>query len=84
MKNDYKVGDHIINKHTKQVFVIVYVYKSSRHIQGLNVQTKDTEILNFNKQELNKYKHLDINCPVAQVLYTNNSNKGEQNENNEK
>lgn len=78
----YKVGDCLIHKHTKQVVVI-----TDKNPFGI---TKDKLVVKFDTNEFatkyeidNNYNKLDLNCPVARVLFTSNSNKAVTNETNE-
>jgi hypothetical protein len=81
--SDYKVGDYLINKRTKQIVKIVeltpYLVIGSG---GLVYKFDNNDMMSTNEISKN-YNKLDLNCPVAQVLYANNSNKAVTNETNE-
>lgn len=86
MERDYKVGDWLTHKQSKEVYEITNYYRSITHTGP------DRCIL---VRRLNKFHTHTVNqainiiaqdfdfSPVAQLLYTNNSNKAVTNETNE-
>lgn len=73
---DYKVGDWLIDKHSKQVFVIHKFYGYSPTYELWDVNNLNTKVYITTLRIYNEFSRLDLSCPVAQVLYTSNSNKG--------
>lgn len=80
---DYKIGDWLIDKRTKQTVRITKVSNRRGNFYSYDVY-KFNNNLELSRGEIIKYyDKLDINCPVARVLYTNSSNKAVTNETNE-
>lgn len=82
--NRYKVGDWLINKHSKQICKITGIFDSLELCNVDFVYSLNTDKFVRFSELVNNYAELNLNCPVAQVLYTNNSNKAVTNEKNEK
>jgi hypothetical protein len=80
---EYKVGDWLIDKQTKQVFVIAMIYAFPSHFELHDVQDMYNKAYVPTERIYSEYNKLVIDCPVARVLYTSNSNKAVTNETNE-
>lgn len=80
---EYKVGDWLKHRHGFKFIEIIDVIVSSDGIRLYTVKWIDENVLHespFNYAKLNAFFEYS---PVAQVLYTNNSNKAVTNETNE-
>lgn len=84
MEHEYKVGEWLIDKQTKQVFVIAMIWGFPSHFELHDVQDIYNKAYVPTERIYSEYAKLKRNCPVAQLLYTNNSNKAVTNETNEK
>lgn len=80
---DYKVGDYLINKQTKEVVRITELTPYLLVASGELVFKFDTNQCVATNEIDKYYNRLDPNCPVARVLYTSNSNKAVTNETDE-
>jgi hypothetical protein len=80
---DYKIGDWLIDKQTKQVFVIAKIWAYPSHFELHDVQDMYNKAYVPTERIYNEYSKLAVDCPVARVLYTRNSNKAVTNETNE-
>ena len=80
----HKIGDWLIDIHTKQVFKIINIRLVAGNFWYYDEYKLDTGLTLTTKELNNNYNKIDMNCPVAQLLYMDNSNKAVTNETNEK